>query len=172
MMFKSRRCGYVRSRLSAFIDGELSEKDMKTVLNHVESCSRCRRALDELKMLEPLLLEYVVSGVPEKLMENIMAEAGKKAEKEFPGVRDVPAAWTARIGPAFSRAAIAAALIIAIAAGSLMGWNTGHDMTGAPSAGHSDGIDIEVAYGLDAFSAAPYGSIESAFISTTSAEGE
>ncbi|MEW5946085.1 MAG: zf-HC2 domain-containing protein [bacterium] len=163
MMFKSRRCGYVRCRLSACIDGELSGKDMKIVLSHVESCSGCRRALDELKMLDPLLREYDVPSVPENLIKNIMTEAGRRTAGEFPGVRDVPAAWTARIGPAFSRAAVAAVLMIGLAAGSFFGWSAGRGKS-APSASDDPGsVNVEVVYSLDVFGAAPYGSIESAF---------
>ena len=157
MRFEKTRCGLARRRLNAFIDGELSQRDRLFVSRHIERCSRCRGALDEIAMLEPLLRESDIPDIPERLIGAVMYEAGKR-------VHAMPTGRLLRFELAFSRAAVAAALILGIAAGSLLGWNTVREATMSPANRDSGGVDIVAANRLDVFSAAPYGSIESAFI--------
>ena len=165
MRFEKTRCGLARRRLNAFIDGELSQRDRLFVSRHIERCSRCRGALDEIAMLEPLLRESDIPDIPEQLIGTVMSEARKR-------VHVMPTARFLRLERAFSRAAVIAALITGIATGLLFGWSAGRGMTASSVNADSGGVDIVVANRLDVFGAAPYGSIESAFIPIETGAGE
>lgn len=169
MVFENIHCGFVRRRLNAYIDGELTGRDREFVSRHLERCSECRGARDGLVMLEPLLREFDIPDVPERLVEGIMFEATERVRRGFPRVHAAPSARPGRFERAFSRAAVAAVLMIGLAAGSFLGWSAWRGEA-APSASDDPGsVNVEVVYSLNVFGTAPYGSIESAF--TTAENG-
>ena len=49
------KCSEVRRKLSAFLDGEVSEEEKQSISEHLESCDLCHKKLEELsKVLDVL----------------------------------------------------------------------------------------------------------------------
>lgn len=66
------RCERVREKLSAFVDGELSENEHRGIASHLESCESCFREYEELKKLEVLLSNLERVDAPSYLWERIV----------------------------------------------------------------------------------------------------
>ncbi len=50
------RCSYSEARLDAYVDGTLSPPERARVQAHVADCERCRRLLEEFRVIDALLL--------------------------------------------------------------------------------------------------------------------
>jgi len=82
MKFKERRypmtCVEVQELLSAYIDKQLSEEQMKEVQEHIQSCSRCKKDVQELENVLAELSSLEDVPVPEafdkRLHEALVAE--------------------------------------------------------------------------------------------------
>ncbi len=53
------QCSEFKLRISEYIDGELSEKEQKAVLKHIEECESCRKLLDTYKSLSQNIKEDI-----------------------------------------------------------------------------------------------------------------
>ena len=49
------KCSEVRRKLSAFLDGEVSEEEKQLILEHVKSCDLCRKELEALSQVSEVL---------------------------------------------------------------------------------------------------------------------
>ena len=72
-------CEQYASALSAFVDGELSEKEKEEVLAHVERCQNCREYLSELMIVHAAFEEMpeldAPAGFSERVLERMHEEA-------------------------------------------------------------------------------------------------
>ena len=72
-------CEQYASALSAFVDGELSEKEKEEVLAHVERCQNCREYLSELMIVHTMFEEMpeldAPAGFSERVLERMHEEA-------------------------------------------------------------------------------------------------
>lgn len=72
-------CEQYASALSAFVDGELSEKEKEEVLAHVERCQNCREYLSELMIVHAAFAEMpeldAPAGFSERVLERMHEEA-------------------------------------------------------------------------------------------------
>ena len=70
------QCDYVCERLSAWLDGELTEAERAAVAAHLEACSGCRRELAQLSALDAAL-ESLSAPVPPLVAERVLARIGR-----------------------------------------------------------------------------------------------
>ncbi len=59
-----RRCKEIFAALSAYLDGELSIKDCRTLERHLQGCKPCLDYLDSLKTTIQVCRGYPVRKVP------------------------------------------------------------------------------------------------------------
>ncbi len=53
------KCSQVKKKLTAYLDGEVSEKEQEIISEHVKSCTACRQELDALRTVSRTLDEIV-----------------------------------------------------------------------------------------------------------------
>ena len=78
-----------REKLSAFLDGELTDTERDDVLKHLETCEACQTYLAELTALRDALGDMEDVDVPEGFADGVMARlheesAPQKAKKRSP----------------------------------------------------------------------------------------
>ena len=75
-------CKGVQEKLSAYVEGDVSTDEKRRVEQHVNSCQKCRTALEDLKNTGALVrgLEEVEppAWLTEKIMARVRAEEGRK----------------------------------------------------------------------------------------------
>ncbi len=49
------KCSWIRRKLSAFLDGEISEEENQLISEHLKSCERCKKELEELSQVSDVL---------------------------------------------------------------------------------------------------------------------
>lgn len=59
------QCSEFKLKISEYIDGELSEKEQKAVLEHIEECENCRKIFDTYKSLSQSIKEDIPQ-IPEE----------------------------------------------------------------------------------------------------------
>ena len=158
-------CLRYRSRLGAFLDGELNQRDSAAVQAHLRKCATCSAVLQGLRLLGPALHTLETPAPPFDLTSRILtaARGRRQAGETIPEVirlhKAPQPAWTWAL-----RGATAAALIIGLGAGTYMGWTAFRNSGSAqPSTVATLNAPVEgLVYSLDALSAAPRGSIEAA----------
>lgn len=155
------RCGEVKNRLNAYLDGELDERSRRAVEAHISKCAACRETLTELRTIAAgIKVSMPDKPAPEGFEAKVMAAAARmrreatsdrKAEYQPLGAR--------RMTPA-ARFAAAALVMIGLGAGIMMAADLG-------SAGEAAQPEEEIAslYGLDYFTAAPEDSLAGAWLS-------
>ncbi|MDK2855893.1 MAG: hypothetical protein PWQ86_1106 [Bacillota bacterium] len=135
-------CRAVEEKLSAYLDGQLEAKELKSVAIHLETCPSCRAELASLKETIDLVrsLEHVSPppGLKDKIMGRVDELASVRNLKESRESRGfLPWLWC-RLGrrPVLSVAAAAAVLVLALALGrGLLEGGTGVLRLNVPSAG-------------------------------------
>jgi len=60
-------CRFVHRKLSAYLDSEMSGREMLEMRKHLDQCSHCRQALSQLRALRQMLHEIQVPEIPEGL---------------------------------------------------------------------------------------------------------
>ena len=51
-------CKVTHEELSAYIDGELSSKEMETIVSHLNDCEKCQNEIEELESLNSVLSDH------------------------------------------------------------------------------------------------------------------
>lgn len=138
------KCEEVRERLSAWLDGELSEEGRAQVAAHLESCAACRRELAQLTALNAALAELAAPPVPLGLAERVLARV--QPSRRF---------W-------WQNLALAASLVM----GLVLGGALARDFY--PLAANGTGADITA---LEDFHDFPQGSLGAILVSYQSEEG-
>src|ERR1700750_2489306 len=76
------RCDHARERISAMLDGELSNGQRQSVAEHAESCPTCARYRDELKDLSAKLAD-ARERAPQGLARRIQARIAVEQQSEM-----------------------------------------------------------------------------------------
>ncbi len=114
------RCSHVRSRLSAFHDGELGRSETEQVRHHLMECVRCRSRASEFQSISHWLDDAAPLPAPspaftDSVMARIRAGEGRDGGARIDSSRELQRAErTARW------IALAAAAVVLLAAGYMM----------------------------------------------------
>jgi len=156
-------CTRTRKYLSAYNDGELSDRSAHRVGRHIQECSSCRREFAEIQMLESLLGKDTAPSFPVGLSARIVTEAAARQRRKD-ALSAPDRGWRGFLfQPWLVRGATTAALVIGLAMGTWMGW-TSQRISGlkplmAATAHENTAGTI---YAFDILGAQPRGSIEAA----------
>lgn len=74
-------CNKISELLSAYIDGEVTEKEKSLVENHISECTSCKQKLDMMQKTKDILKATPPIPVPETLLKDF-EEYREKSEKE------------------------------------------------------------------------------------------
>ena len=106
-------CPSFQEMLSAYLDGELSPEEARSLEEHLAVCEDCRRELEELKSLVAALGSLPPPEMPLGLHAAIMGRVRSEASTGFGRFRRVLPRWTLR---QWVPAAAALALIVLVSA--------------------------------------------------------
>ena len=96
-----------RSNLSAFLDGELGERESEELARHLDSCPRCRREAEELRRLRGTLASLPRHGLSEQGHRRLISGLVERA-------RDREAEERRRKAAVIPQVATAAAVLLAL----------------------------------------------------------
>ncbi len=146
------RCFRVRRRLSALIDGELRPRAAEKLEAHLAGCPRCAAELARVSEVRRRFAAARRFSAPPGFSAAVMAKTRTRPERAF------------RLAPLLARFAASAAVVLAIASGAL----SGGVLTGSlgPHRG-SQGATVVASLSLDAFEAAPPGSLGHGYLFAT-----
>jgi anti-sigma factor RsiW len=148
-------CKIIKTLLSEFIDDELAEEQKEAVNLHLRECAACRMEVEELRAVHDLFASTERFSAPYGFSTRVMASLEE--------VRD--SFWSRLFArPVFVKAIeVAFALIIVI-----IGFVSGSALTAQrPSDPASTSAEVRQSFALDAFEAAPSGSIGGVYVSMT-----
>lgn len=166
------RCKKAQRQLEAYLDGELTGRKRAGLEGHLTSCAECTRALEHARRLRRVMDRGATPPLPEGFQARLMDRARQRAANR--GWSDKilrPFGWE----PAMStgmRAAVAAAVIVALGVGILIGrnmWREKHPQR-AQSTELAQADPVE-AYGLDSLAAPSGNSLTGAYVSLVSDRG-
>lgn len=139
-------CEEYAALLDLYVDGELPAEELEQVRKHLETCPGCRAYVDDALAIRAGFPEAEDTEVPEgfveSVMERVMGDAGKPAERRYPWKR------------AASLTALAACCALVIFAGSRVDPPWAGGGSAAPMAA-SAGADAADTAGNEASPAAP-----------------
>ena len=144
------QCKYAQKQLRAFSLGELSVDIRQMVNEHLSGCVACRLKLAAVDDVAGVLAAAKMPPIPVGFSARVLAMARQRRNAEVAETWNLMHWW--RLTSAPMHAAAAAALVIGLAVGLLMG------QASAPLPSHSVGQkqpDPADAYPLDYFGAAP-----------------
>lgn len=159
------RCETVEQGLDAYRTKGLDPQVQSQIDSHLADCRSCREALVRLERLAVLLGSDPVPPVPQGMAERIMTEARREFQAPRPMDRKRPSLlcwWRSLTLP--MQTAAAAVLAVGLAAGALMGRDTGQRLSLAASGNFSE------EHNFDYLSEAPAGSLVDAYLRLTLAQ--
>lgn len=80
-------CKYVQSRLSVYLDGEITGSDSLLIREHLSSCSECQNEFEQIKTVSHLLTGLPPVPEPDDLMVERMLQ------NAMPSARPVKVPW-------------------------------------------------------------------------------
>lgn len=163
-------CREVDHKLEAFAGGELPQRERTAVQQHLDSCRECREELEGVRQLQEVMRRKSIPPVPEGFAERVMARAREQKEaagreskilRPFDSLLQRPGPW---------RAAVAAAFLVGLGFGLLMGFGTRSDATGPPQeVARTDAVEE---YRLDYLVGAPSDSLSGSFVRLASTSNQ
>lgn len=94
-------CKAVQTRLSAYLDRELSASDSQAVRAHLHDCEGCAREAQDLRSLKSFLCSAPVpepsADLKDRLHAAIRAEQGRLPTTVAPKGKTLPAGWASRL---------------------------------------------------------------------------
>jgi len=143
------KCSKAHKLISLYIDGELSEQDMKTLEDHMNICHKCQTEFEESKELHNLFINVdgfkAPYGFHTKVMANITSGKIRRSS----------------LIPVFVRIAEAVAIIVVIVFGIFSGSLV---IKGYPI---DKAKDVMASLSLDIFDSAPPGSLGGVYLAMT-----
>jgi anti-sigma factor RsiW len=103
------KCSKTHKLISPFIDGELSERDMKTLKDHMKVCHKCLAEFEENKELQNLFANVDRFKAPYGFHTRVMANISSGKTRVISGI------------PVFARFAEAFVIVAIIAIGVFSG---------------------------------------------------
>jgi hypothetical protein len=64
---------HVEAKLARYVDGDLTPEEERSVAKHLQSCERCRQALDEFRFAARLMSELQVMSAPASVWNSIQS---------------------------------------------------------------------------------------------------
>ncbi len=167
------RCDRVREKLNAICDGELPVHLREDIENHLQDCLACRQELARLQKLADLLSDAFVPPLPEGFAGRVLFRARQRvaAARSAAPIPWNPLQWWAW-SPVGKGVAAAAVLAVGLAAGAVMGWQTGREASPQTLAGGLAQDDPVAVYNLDYLGSAPDGSLPKAYLTLVAAPTE
>jgi len=147
-------CSKAHKLISPYTDGELPERDTKTLEDHIKVCLKCRTEFEESRKLHNLLANADKFKAPYGFHTRVMANISSGKTREVSRF------------PAFVRLAEAVVIVAIIAIGVFSGSLA---IKGYPP---DKTRDIMAAFSLDVFDSTPPGSLGGVYLAMTEARNE
>jgi anti-sigma factor RsiW len=161
------RCEEVRLKIDAYVSGELSPQAGSAVEEHLKACDGCRRAAATARQLIVLGQTLPTPPVPEGLAQRLQTLARQRIARLVPAAASWSlVAWWRMVSMPM-RAAAAAVLVIGLATGVLMGWNTLQAPAISPTQAVSQANPL-APYNVDYLTEAPDGSLAQTYLALVS----
>ena len=109
-------CSQIKRKLSAFLDGEVSEEQKSLISEHLKSCAYCLKDLEELSRVSDFLDVMEEVGVSPYFMVHLKRRIAEEKSKRF--VRLPFLEWVKRVAVPVG---VAALFVIAILGGNYLG---------------------------------------------------
>ncbi len=166
------RCRTAQRRLEAYLGGELVETERARLEEHIASCTKCRLALEHARQLHETLGHSTAPPLPESFHARLMARAREHAEERSWAERILrPVGWRPAM-PAGLRVAAAAAVVVALGLGMLIGRDMWRGQgPPEPQPAQVTEADPVRLYRIDYLAEAPDGSLAGAYVSLVSTGG-
>lgn len=148
------KCSKAHKLISPYIDGELPERDMKTLEDHMKACHKCRAEFDELRSLRNLFVNAEKFKAPYGFHTRVMTNISADKTKEISRI------------PVFARLAEAVVIIVIIALGIFSGNLLLRGYT------PDKARDVIASLSLDVFDSAPPGTLGGAYLAMTEVRNE
>lgn len=165
-------CDRVRTRLSAYVDQELSAGLTKEVELHLPSCESCRHELARLQKLAFVLAANPLPPVPVDLAERILRQS--QMPRTVHRRIHIPRMVWWNTMPGYMRAAAVVVLMVGLTAGTFMGLSVSPRDNSPLAAIAVQDSALTSSLHLDIFSDSPSGSPAEAYLAmaTPSVQGE
>ena len=153
-------CRDTRSRLSRYLDGEMSVTERGRIDSHVNACDACRKALERLQSISESLAQLPAPpDMPRGFAERLRSLAAQQApvQPSIISFRDL-------LTPPM-RFAAAAVLMLGLGLGAVLSLDL--NRAGAVQENQT-AADPAAVYGLDVLSDAPGGSLADAYLALAS----
>jgi len=164
------RCRRVRETFDAYRDGELPPAVREAVGGHLAACGRCREALARHTRLRDMLADAAgrTAPPPDGFADRVMYAARRGRSPRAAPLDWNPVRWW-RQTPIPMRTAAAAAVVIGLSIGLLMGWTSAPSAPQAGARAQPDPVDT---YRIDYLGEAPAGSLANSYLALVSATDE
>ena len=159
------RCEDVKTKLDAYLAGELPPRISEDIDGHLANCPPCREARARLRQLAETLWQLRTPPVPDGFAERVMM-AARERQTVRPAivVSWNPLAWRLS-APMW--AAAAAVLVVGLGLGIFMGRGASREPSPVSAAAQADPLAI---YSLDYLTDAPNGSLAQSYLTLVSGQ--
>jgi anti-sigma factor RsiW len=140
-------CSRIKKRLSAYLDGEVSEDERITISEHLGQCDACQKELTSLSKVVDVLGRIEEMEVPPYFMTRLKQQVRAQVK---------PKPFFQRIRSMVLSAATAIAVVVSILAGSQMGRTIYQAITQTTELNQAVTGDV---FGVGAFEEFPVGSL-------------
>lgn len=112
-------CSEAQSRFSAYLDGEMSGREMAALAAHMKTCAACAADFSALRALQTALAELSPVAAPVHLQASLRAAITREKERQthLPLLQRWLQSWKTDIAPMALRATGAVTLAMALVAG-------------------------------------------------------
>ena len=91
-MRQGLKCWIIGELIGQYMENQLSEKENKVMLNHVQSCNRCKRELQGMKRLKEILITASdLSHRPDAFWKEIENNITREISSKVPTARSAGA---------------------------------------------------------------------------------
>ena len=108
------KCENIEEQLSAYIDNELSKREMTTVEQHLLDCATCSKSLAQLKHIADMVSEIPPVSMSDRASERLEAAIEERLYAPEPELQssERPAWWRWVTRPAFGAVAASFAVVV------------------------------------------------------------